>query len=1402
MVRVTELVGNRLSWLFIGLLSAALPLAALTITTVEDTPGRLILELRAPGAAIRAVGTVPGMNVVCPGCHPSTRPGAPDLPMYRFDVLAGPAAPTVTLQILESETVTVPEGIAPVPLTPTPTTVEYHVDPGMFQAAASASARILDRRVLRGAPVLGIEAPLALWSEKGAVLTLIKRVRIQLDFPGTLPRPASKRLDAQSLKAVKNPGGGAYLYATPAATAVRGRGLAKVSADRDLLGDRFIRIKVGDNNIESFEEDKVYGLSFKDLAGARGMNGELNLGVKIRNLRLFTGPDDTLPRQVVNGSPSAGTLREIPIEVADRDNNGTFDGDDSIHFFGHGSSVWKRMDTVTARIRYEFSADPYSFDNFYYLDFSSLDGQDGGLRLQPSTPTSAAGSPLTSTYAYLHAERDLETSACDISGIKDEETGFDWYWYWKGPCGYSSPQMTLTAENLRREETATLPNLIQNGVDDSLFMGFFNYGPRGNAGYQVYYGGNGDTLQPYENPGSNGVWYVWTKSVKTPAVLELDKLDWNGSEKRFEGYTVCYRRKHVFSGQPIWIFPPETGKVLSYQVEGGSGVKCLRIENGVPTRMMLLDGDGIFTDSLATGSQAKYFVYRKSSSLSAQNLVAEGLPAAGTAIRNLGSGDGKNPEYLILTNRSLLAPALALRDYRNDPVRAFQVKTEVVLVEDIYRQFSGGRLSPPAIRDFLRYAYRGWGNQDQANKLKYVLLFGDGHYDYRNIRASLMPSTPPNIVPPYEFIFEGGSEGVATDDFYALLDAGDFGGNGGMLDLALGRVPVETASQATDYLKKVADFENPALAGEWRGRVVFAADDNLQRGATGDLDPIRDGHTTDSDVIGARISARQKGTTVDKVYLLDYPLNSAYHKPEAAQDLLSFINRGSLLVNYVGHGASNQWADEVLLQTNDAIARMRNEGRTPMVNAFSCTVGRFESLTSQGMSEQFVKQKGVGAIAAVSATRESFPRPNINLANSFYERLFPADSSGLMVTAGDALRDAKNSSETGGENLNDSKYQLLGEPVLLLRKPQLNITLTQVMDTIKALDCSIIKGKVAGGTGSGMVNIKIVAGSVHKVYKLASHDSQVVDKRGNILFERTVPYVNGEFSTDYFIPKQIAFGDTNAQVLVFAWDATREMEGTTARQNLIIQGTAQKCATDADGKGPRIRITGCEKKETGELDFPERVRLSLPYCLQIQVVDSIGGVLSAQGPDEGTTVEIPGAMEPFHPLPGIDELYTKTYQLSLDKRTLQPGTHLLKVSAHDGYGNLSLRQMRMDLTADSSVNALIARNVPNPMKRNGTTFYFATVVPTQDLEFGDPNAGKERLEYGIRIFNQAGNLVKTFEKAVNGETTWDGRDHWGNLMANGVYFYTVTSRQLQLDAGSKPDYGTSSSRRNTLVISR
>ncbi|HLP43025.1 MAG TPA: hypothetical protein VK465_16075, partial [Fibrobacteria bacterium] len=417
--------------------------------------------------------------------------------------------------------------------------------------------------------------------------------------------------------------------------------------------------------------------------------------------------------------------------------------------------------------------------------------------------------------------------------------------------------------------------------------------------------------------------------------------------------------------------------------------------------------------------------------------------------------------------------------------------------------------------------------------------------------------------------------------------------------------------------------------------------------------------------------------------------------------------------------------------------------------------------------------------------------------------VFDRDSAtGRSPTVGEALMQAKNSAETRGNNVNEMKYALLGEPVITLRKSALDLAFTARPDTLRALDCSIIAGTIAGGSGNGFVNVKITAGAVRKDYILPSPMySQYADKRGAILFERTFPYKDGKFSTEYFLPRQVAFGDSTARITAFAWDTEREREGSLAVRNLRIQGTAATCPADSSGEGPRIRVTGCEGRETGGVDFPDRVKLPIPYCLQIQVEDSVGGVLSAEGPDEGTTVEVPGVLDPFHPLPGIDDLYRKTYQMTLDSRDFRPGSYVLKVSARDGYGNLGQRQLRMDLTQDSSLTTLRAYNVPNPVKRSGTTFYFTPTLPQPDVELGGTTAAEQRLQFEVRIFDQGGKVVNILRDAENGVTRWDGFDQWGNRLGNGVYFYTVTARWNQ-SLGSPVSYRTVSTKRNTLVLSR
>jgi hypothetical protein len=685
-----------------------------------------------------------------------------------------------------------------------------------------------------------------------------------------------------------------------------------------------------------------------------------------------------------------------------------------------------------------------------------------------------------------------------------------------------------------------------------------------------------------------------------------------------------------------------------------------------------------------------------------------------------------------------------------------------------------------------------------------VVLYGDGHYDYRNLRNASLRNPLPNHVPPFNWDDElnnnFANNPMSTDDFFAVLDGGEYWTNG-LLDVSLGRLPIQSREEGQAYLDKVKLYEDPKSGGDWRGRITLTADDHIQRGAPNNLDQVP-GHTNDSEELGGAALSRESGMRFDKIYELDYPFNASYLKPEATQDLLNSLNRGTLFVSYFGHGAFNQWSDEVLLQTNDALSRLRNSGKNFMVGVFSCTVGRFEKILDEGMCEQFVKQKEFGAISGLCGTRETYPSPNKDLGKLAVSRILHVEN-GQSPTLGDAVLFAKNSLDNGFQ-LNKQKYALFGEPVVMIRRPALQMNLEQWPDTLRALECGGLKGRVEGGSGNGSVNIRIVSGDIKKSYPLNEQfgvPDQSADKRGQILFERTVAYKNHAFSTEYFIPKQVPFGDTTAKIQLFAWDAEKPMEISHAVTGLSIQGTAVggACAVDKDGRGPRISVTGCNVKESGEIDFPDRVKISLPYCLQIEVRDSTGGVMPGEGPDEGTTVELVGVKEPFHPQPGVDDLYRKTYQMTLQRNEMAPGEYMLKVSARDGFGNLGARQLRLQVSDDSTLRFVKAFNAPNPVKRAGTTFYFSTTLPVEEGEaLVAPRV--DRVRFDLRIFNQSGHMVQEFRNVLSGEVRWDGRDAWGRSLANGVYFYQVTARWDE--SQGSPGGAQKSSLRNILVLSR
>ena len=140
------------------------------------------------------------------------------------------------------------------------------------------------------------------------------------------------------------------------------------------------------------------------------------------------------------------------------------------------------------------------------------------------------------------------------------------------------------------------------------------------------------------------------------------------------------------------------------------------------------------------------------------------------------------PEYLIITHPLFLNSANELAQFHESHDG---LSTEVVVSTAIYNEFSSGHFDATAIRNFIKMFY------DRGNTLKYVLLFGDGSFDNKNVHSNDL-----NFIPTYQS--QNSLNPVAsfiTDDYYALLDEGESVYNGAV-DLGIGRIPASTQYQA------------------------------------------------------------------------------------------------------------------------------------------------------------------------------------------------------------------------------------------------------------------------------------------------------------------------------------------------------------------------------------------------------------------------------------------------------------------------------------------------------------------------------------------------------------------------------------------------------------------------------
>ena len=351
---------------------------------------------------------------------------------------------------------------------------------------------------------------------------------------------------------------------------------------------------------------------------------------------------------------------------------------------------------------------------------------------------------------------------------------------------------------------------------------------------------------------------------------------------------------------------------------------------------------------------------------------------------------GVGADYVVIT-----APALANAAARLAAYRATKgLKTAVVTTTDIYDEFNSGVASPQAIKKFIAYAATKW-----KTRLRYVVLVGEGSFDYKNYAGKGDSLVPPLMVDT--------PNGLAPSD----VSLADTRGDDGVTEVAIGRIPVLTEAEFNAALAKIKAYE-ASTTGTWRQSVVLLAD-NPDVG--GDFE-------ASSESVAAVVSPTAK---VTKVYL------GVLGLPAARTALQGSLSSGALLVNYAGHAGVSQLADEGLLTKEDVAASAATKPRLPIVTALTCVVGNYGLPGWDSLSEALVKRSDAGAIAVWSATALENNTESVALGRLFTQKLFGKSRTVLL---GDVIRAAVQAGAKDGMPVSLLRtYCLLGDPALRVR---------------------------------------------------------------------------------------------------------------------------------------------------------------------------------------------------------------------------------------------------------------------------------------------------------------------------------------------------------------------------------
>lgn len=685
------------------------------------------------------------------------------------------------------------------------------------------------------------------------------------------------------------------------------------------------------------------------------------------------------------------------------------------------------------------------------------------------------------------------------------------------------------------------------------------------------------------------------------------------------------------------------------------------------------------------------------------------------------------------------------------------LSTVCISPQQIYNEFSSGAQDITAIRDFMRMLYlKGAFGGEPA----YLLFFGDASFDYKD---RVHDNT--NIIPTFESLEslrETGS--FVTDDYFGLLDSDEGASATGILDIGIGRFPISTKEEAISTVKKIENYlaPNTSVMGDWRTNLCFVAhhrDNNL--------------HLNQAEGLVAIADTLHDGIGINKIYLDAYPrvvVPGGYRFPDVNMKINEQMEEGALIVNYTGHGGLIGWADELVLDV-PMINAFDNFDNMPLVITATCEFSRFDDpeLTSAG--EYLFLNKQGGAIALLTTTRLAYAHANYIVNRRIYTNLMESDYGG-RPRLGDLVRLSKTPSHNNYLN-----FVLLGDPALTLAYPKYDLLTNEnvtnksgVNDTVHALSVVEVSGEIQDSHGqiiddfNGYVYPKTVdKPSLYTTLGEAGNsypeDFIMYDK---VLFDGKAEVINGKFTFEFMVPKDIAYNYGYGKIRYYALDTVNFVDAWGAYNQLYLGGVDEDA--DIDDVGPEIELY-LNSNSFNTKDVVTNSPVVLSYIKDDQGINSTGNGLGRDivmilDNDYSSTMVM---NEYFQ----MDLNSYKSGEVVYPFSELEQGWHTLTLKVWDLQNNSSEKTIEFLVDDNAEIQITQVLNYPNP-------FFDET-----QFDFVHDKSGAV-LEAVIRIYNISGRLEVELESEATtaggapSPIIWDGRNGNGQEISPGIYVYTIS----------------------------